>query len=69
MEESERPGEFKVTDKRRFTTEGLAKEDLGALKRSLCSKRRVGNLPRRSNHEPGGRRLKLRGRSIFQLLF
>ncbi|MGB6064968.1 MAG: DUF1844 domain-containing protein [Desulfomonilaceae bacterium] len=27
MEESDRPDEFKVTDKRRFTTEGLAKEE------------------------------------------
>ncbi len=27
MEESERPDEFKVTDKRRFTTEGQAKQE------------------------------------------
>jgi Domain of unknown function (DUF1844) len=27
MEESDRPDEFKVTDKRRFTTEGQAKEE------------------------------------------
>jgi hypothetical protein len=27
MEESDRPGEFKVTDKRRFTTEGESKQE------------------------------------------
>ena len=27
MEESDRPGEFKVTDKRRFTTEGQVREE------------------------------------------
>jgi hypothetical protein len=33
MEESDRPGEFKVTDKRRFTTEGQAKEEPEVLEK------------------------------------
>jgi hypothetical protein len=46
MEESDRPGEFKVTDKRRFTTEGEAKEEPEKVERETPGQEAAQEPPR-----------------------
>ncbi len=82
MEESERPGEFKVTDKRRFTTEGLAKEEPGGVEKEPLQQETRREPPPEEQPRTGGEKaeaprpldfstfvLSLANTALFQLGF